>query len=526
MRPSPPLRLAAGLVLLLAVAGCAASPPGSSGAGTLVIVTSDGTQLEDGASDVPPTLDLGVEGDGITTGAVSVTLDGRSLPLRATASGVSARVRPMAYGSAHTLVVRVPDRDPMRIGFHVVGRTGVSAAAWLSPSGGLVCQAVFERAPARAALAAALPGARLTWSDPTHVAIAWAAPPPGLTIPAGIAAARGSVLDGPLTLRLTGLVAGQLRRATVPAARPAPAALAVTLWTVGTRASLASARAHAGRVQVLSPSGWVAEANGTLSGSPSGAVLRAAQAAGRPAWPLLQNDFSNPGSVGALLNSAEAEARLVGAVVGAARDLRLGGVNLDFENVPPRDEGALTGFVEQLAGALHGAGKKLSVDVVPHAPGLVNDASGAYDDPALAAAADQLVVMTYDEHYAAGAPGPVAGIDWQAAELAGTLAGVPAGKAVLGIPLYARRWSGGEVTSLDYASGVAQALGEPDVTYDYDFAAATPELSSDPGGVPTQLWFDDADSLLRKIAAVPRLGLAGIALWRAGFEDPALWAAI
>ncbi len=518
-----PLRIAA---LLLLVAGCAPSLSGPSNSGGLVIVTSDGTQLDDGAADVPPTLDLGVEGDGISASSVSVTLDGRALSLQGTASGVSGRVKPMPYGSAHTLVVDTPSRDAMRIGFHVVDRTSVSAAAWLSPAGSIVCQTVFERAPARAELAAALPGARLTWIDPTHAAIAWASPPPALTIPRGIAAARGSVLDGPLTLRLTGLSRGQLRRATAPAAAPAPASLPLTLWTVTTTASVASGGAHAGQVAVLSPSGWVAEANGSLSGFPSSQVLRAAAASGRPAWPLLQNDFSNPASIDALLNSQGSERRLVAEAVGEVRTLHLGGINLDFESVPPLDEGALTSFVAELAGALHGVGAKLSVDVVPHAPGSVNDASGAYDDPALAALADQLVVMTYDEHYGAGDPGPLAGIDWQAEELAGTLAGVPAGKALLGIPLYARRWSGGEVTSLDYAGAVAQALREPDVAYDYDFGAAAPELTSDPGGVPTQLWFDDADSLLRKIDAVSHLGLAGVAMWRAGFEDPAIWSVL
>jgi spore germination protein YaaH len=106
------------------------------------------------------------------------------------------------------------------------------------------------------------------------------------------------------------------------------------------------------------------------------------------------------------------------------------------------------------------------------------------------------------------------------------MAGVPAAKIVLGIPLYARSWSGDQVSSGAYASMVARALGEPDVSYDYDFSAATPELLSDPGGVPTQLWFDDADSLLRKIDAAGTLGLGGVAAWVAGDEDPAFWSVV
>jgi len=134
--------------------------------------------------------------------------------------------------------------------------------------------------------------------------------------------------------------------------------------------------------------------------------------------------------------------------------------------------------------------------------------------------------MAYDESTEVGDPGPVAGLDWQAAELDGTMPGVPADKIVLGIPLYARSWSGGDVTSGSYPAMVAQALIEPGVSYDYDFPAATPVLLSDPGGVPTQLWFDDADSLLRKIDAVSTLGLGGVAAWVAGDEDPAFWSVI
>ncbi len=73
---------------------------------------------------------------------------------------------------------------------------------------------------------------------------------------------------------------------------------------------------------------------------------------------------------------------------------------------------------------------------------------------------------------------------------------------------------------------MAQALGEPDVAYDYDFGAATPILDSAPGGVATQLYFDDADSLLRKIDLAHSLGLEGVAAWRSGFEDPAFWSVV
>jgi spore germination protein YaaH len=334
------------------------------------------------------------------------------------------------------------------------------------------------------------------------------------------------VLAGPLHLSLAGLQGGELRRATVPAAPPAPANLRLTLWTTDTTTSHVSTQEHAGTVAVLSPTGWEAQSDGSLAGSPDALTLAAAQAAGRPVWPVLANDALGSAGTDQLLNDPTAESALVAAAVEQVRSLGLGGINLDFEAVPGDDEAALTAFSGELATALHAAGAGLSVDVVPHLAGDTNSASAAYDDPGLAAVADYLVVMAYDEHSQPGDPGPVAGLDWEAAELAGTIAGVPPERVILGIPLYARSWSGDDVSAGGYASMVAQALGEPGVAYDYDFGAATPELVSDPGGVPSQLWFDDADSLLRKVAAVGQLDLAGVAAWRAGFEDPAFWSAI
>jgi spore germination protein YaaH len=525
-----PRRARLGLLLpfVLALAGCGstAAPATSSSPTGLVVVTAGGTALDDGSDDVPPTLELGLEGDGVTASVVSASLDGHPLTLTRSAQGVTATVDPMAYSSQHRLVIDVSGRQTDSISFQVVDRTGVSAAAWLGPTGQLACEVVFERAPDQAAVAAALPGAQLNWASSTQLSLGWTTPPPALTLPAGLAASRGSVLDGPLQLSLTGLQKGQLRRSTVPAAAPAPSGLALTLWTTGTGASHASTEAHAAAAAILSPTGWQAQSDGALTGTPDPTTLAAAAAAHRPVWPLLANDDAGSAGTDQLLNSPTARAALVSAVVSQVRSLHLAGVNLDFEGVPGSDEGALTAFAGQLSTALQAAGAGLSVDVVPHTLAGTNSASAAYDDPGLAAVADFLVVMTYDESYAPGAPGPVAGIDWQAAELAGTMAGVPASKVVLGIPLYARSWSGTGVNAGPYASMVAQALGEPGVSYEYDFQAATPELLSDPGGVATQLWFDDADSLLRKIDAVSGLGLAGVAAWVAGDEDPAFWSVI
>ena len=65
------------------------------------------------------------------------------------------------------------------------------------------------------------------------------------------------------------------------------------------------------------------------------------------------------------------------------------------------------------------------------------------------------------------------------------------------------------------------ALSVPGARVDYDFSAQTPFVVSPDGSLIS--YFDDANSLARKVALVQSFHLAGIAAWRLGFEDPAFW---
>jgi len=431
----------------------------------------------------------------------------------------------MAYESGHRLDIAIAGRSPQTISFHVVGNTGVSAAAWRDGTG-VIADLVFERAPQQAPLAAAIVGATPEWSSPTHLRLRWSVAPPRLDIPPGLPAARGSVLSGPMHLDLEGLSATTIRRITTPAVS-IPVPVSLTAFSVGSPAGQASARAHMARLGAVAPTGWRAHPDGSLTGSPDPVTVAMAQASGTPLWPVLMNDAADSSGSGALLGDATARGRLTAALMAGARVLGARGVHLDFEGISGGDRDRLSKYVDELGLALHAAGMKLAVDVVPHRRSGVNTASAAYDLPAIAASSDFIVLMSYDQHTASSGPGPVAGRNWQADVLAGSLAGLAPNRVLMGIPLYARRWSTHGAGASDYASAVAAALSDAGVHYDYDFAAATPVLRAvDSGGGSSQTWFDDADSLARKLAPVTTLGLAGAAAWRLGFEDPAFWSVL
>jgi spore germination protein YaaH len=115
----------------------------------------------------------------------------------------------------------------------------------------------------------------------------------------------------------------------------------------------------------------------------------------------------------------------------------------------------------------------------------------------------------------------VAGLDWDNAILQATLPDLNPAHVLLGVPLYGRAWGSSLAGASAYSNVLYNALAVPGARVDYDFSAQTPFIVTPNGSLIT--YFDDADSLARKIALVRTYNLAGIAAWRLGFEDPGFW---
>lgn len=522
--------LAASLLSFLPACTPASQPqtPVASGSGGLVIITAGGTALVDGEADVPPTLDMRVSASQpLQPTSVQAKLDGTTLPLHSAGAAVTANVAPMRLGSSHVLDLEVPGRAAEQLHFSVVPPAGAMAALHSDARDGAVLDVAFQFAPDHPGVEAALPhGAIATWADDRHLRASWPAAPGGtFTLPAGMPVARGSHLAAALTLPLDPVASGTVRRTVEPAPAALTTAPLVVAFTVGTQRSRASLAAHWSQISLASPSGVRISSDGTLRGVPDDAAVATAAAHGLPVWPLLQNDATDSAGISALLGDAAAVRRFVDSARRAAAAGGFAGLHLDIEGVPEPDRDHLTALITQLGAALHADGRRLAVAVVPHKPGHLNVYSAAYDLRPISAAADLVTLMAYDEHTSRTEPGAVAGLAWDRQILDGTLPEMRTPTtALLGLPLYARTWSGNAATADSYAASLAAALTAPGARVDYDFGAATPYVHS--GDSSSLTYFDDAQSLQAKLALAGARQLRGIALWRLGFEDPAWWAAL
>jgi len=516
-------RLASVAVALL-VTACSVPLLGNSSPNYgFITITDAGTTLVGGSSDVPPTLNLRLHAEvAFRVEDVNAQLDSRALTMLPSGGDLTAAVSALPLGSAHHLDITISGRaQGISIDFNVISLTQAMLAAHVDPNDGLVVDGVFDDPPDQKAVAAAWTGATVAWMDPNHARATWSgSPPASIQLPGTLATARGSHLAAAITLDLTHLGAGSLRRVTVPSA-PAVTGTNVTAFVVNTAAANSSLAHHQSVLNWVTATGWTVQADGSILGTPDPVAVKRAASARLPVWPSLANDTTDAAATTALLSNPGAVSQLIGTVVQSAVNSGYAGVNVDFEAMAATDRPAFTAFVKQLAVALHAKNVQIMVDVVPHDTSGTNQFSVAYDVTALGSAADLIDLMAYDQHGEGGSPGPVAGLDWDRSVLAATLPGLNPAHTVLGIPLYGRRWTNGTGASAAYPEALATALAVPGARVGYDFGAQTPVISSPDGSMIT--YFDDADSLARKIALVHQNHLAGVAAWRLGFEDPDFW---
>src|SRR5690625_67835 len=127
-------------------------------------------------------------------------------------------------------------------------------------------------------------------------------------------------------------------------------------------------------------------------------------------WALFSNSF-DPQLTTEMLATYEARMKVIRELLYFAELYQLQGINLDFENVYLHDKDMLTQFVRELTPLMHEQGLVVSMDVTIR--GGSEMWSLFYDREALGQIVDYMIVMTYDEHYAASpVAGSVASLPW------------------------------------------------------------------------------------------------------------------
>ena len=195
---------------------------------------------------------------------------------------------------------------------------------------------------------------------------------------------------------------------------------------------------------------------------------------------------------------------------------------------------AYSRFAEKMGSALHNLHLQFSIaapaPLTPAPPGpdvlpgswITNEHAAAFDYQKLSEAADFLSLMTYDENTSPNHPGPLAELSWTEACVRKVLEQAPAKKILLGLPLYYRHWHGNSVEEGPYPQALALAARmHAPVGIDPASGGATFRFTDTDGA--HVFWLENELSLQNKLQLAAKYQLGGVAAWRLGQEDPAVW---
>lgn len=284
-------------------------------------------------------------------------------------------------------------------------------------------------------------------------------------------------------------------------------------------------------VNVVSPTWFsLVDGNGNVQSKADSAYVKWAHGQGMQVWGLFSNSFE-PDLTSKALSSFENRLTTILQMLHYAKIYDLDGINIDYENVYTQDGDNLTQFMRELRPLAEEQGLIVSIDVTPKSNSEMW--SAFLDRRALGQVVDYLVLMAYDEHWAASpVSGSVASLPWVRSSVTRILEedGVPSSKLILGIPLYTRIWTETEKdgkTEVDSkAIGMDKAqqiLAEKKLKPRFSEETEQNYVEYEDKEGLHRIWLEDAESLKRRVELAKSLKLGGIATWNRSFASDDAW---
>lgn len=221
-----------------------------------------------------------------------------------------------------------------------------------------------------------------------------------------------------------------------------------------------------------------------------------------------------------VVQSNEAVTALISNIGATVEEMGYAGVDVDFEYILAEDRDAFTAFVAKLTEEMHKTGRQVSVALAPKQSadqkGLLYEGK---DYAGLGAAADYVLLMTYEWGYTYGPPMAVAPIFQVRRVLDYAVTEIPTEKIRLGIPNYGYDWK------LPFERGVSKAktIGNVEAVQIaiansasilFDERAMSPYFYYEEDGITHEVWFEDVRSMQAKFELIKEYGLSGAGYWQ------------
>ncbi|MGO4369374.1 LysM peptidoglycan-binding domain-containing protein [Paenibacillus sp. MCAF20] len=283
----------------------------------------------------------------------------------------------------------------------------------------------------------------------------------------------------------------------------------------------------------LSPFSYRVQLDGSMIPLDDSAIIKAGYAH-RTAPMMVITNFENgtfsPEIAHAVLSNQPVQERLITDILAIMKNKGYLALNVDFEYVPPADRALYNAFLQKLVDRLHPSGYLVSTCL---APKISADQTGtlyeAHDYAAHGRIVDFVILMTYEWGWSGGPPRAVAPLNEVVKVLNYALTVIPAGKIVMGMPLYGYDWTlpyvqGGKWAPTVSPQEAVRRAAKYGAEIKYDALSQSPYYNYfDEQRREHTVWFEDARSVQAKFNIVKSYHLRGISYWVLGVSFPQNW---
>ncbi len=228
-------------------------------------------------------------------------------------------------------------------------------------------------------------------------------------------------------------------------------------------------------------------------------------------------ELSNVADVKALVGTAELRKSFVDELTRIAVADDLDGICLDTSGFPLKTRGLAAQVMQQLNAAFD--------EVQLKTCSVMDFDNEFWMETDLIAASDRVVVTMIREPFTGSSPAPVAPQQWFVEAADFVTSRVPSEKLVFALGTGGYDWESGLTDPVwtDYTSIMSQAgLHDGQIRF-FDIDLNSQAVHIDGEKNRHQSWFLDAASFHNQLRALGRYGLAGVAVWTIGREDPGVW---
>jgi len=297
---------------------------------------------------------------------------------------------------------------------------------------------------------------------------------------------------------------------------------------IGGNDSLPSLKDHANLLNEIHPLWYHVNPDGSLTKEINYEAVKTARDKGVKIIPLVN---VVPSQDAVLLDEA-AQDRAVANLVQEVKTNDYDGLDIDFEFFPASqikdftvDRDQLTRFMKKIYQPMNSLGKVTYMAVLPHV-GASPQVGGVFDYGALTRYLNKVTIMTYDYDEAHGPPGPVAPFSWVESNINDAIRqGFTPDKISLGVATYGYDWPKGEAGGFSKPTNeIMKQISMNGYQVKWSDAYQEPYYEyTDNYGNTRVVWFENEYTLQTKIDLVKKYKLAGISIWRLGYEDQRFW---